>query len=385
MRVPERWQRREGLWLLTLFSAVGLLSCTPAPVYDLRVEVAPAPVRSDGLVRLGYELQVGGAFEGSRVERIEVLGDDGRVLVEMSAEVLSGLIVHPDRPRAEVRDATELTSGQRAMIPLWVTMPEGVLPPLALRHRVSFRRPDGVVENTTSEAIGLHADPVVLAAPLRAGLWLAHEGPGNPRSHHWAPLVTNGRVRIPQRFAIDLIGVSAAGRAVRASGSVTKNQDWIGYDSEVLAVADGIVRDARDDEPDRPALIALPTAAPSIDAVAGNYVLLELGQGRYVLYAHLRPTSVTVRAGDRVRRGQVLGRVGGSGNSNAPHLHFQMSDAVALEAAEGLPYVFEAFDMFGETSIDRVLGGEPGLSTPRAVVSRRLRELPLDGWVVEFR
>jgi hypothetical protein len=62
-----------------------------------------------------------------------------------------------------------------------------------------------------------------------------------------------------------------------------------------------------------------------------------------------------------------------------------MSDAVAVEAAEGLPYVFETFEALGETSALRAVAGEPGLSTPREVVSRRLRELPLDGWVVGFR
>ena len=56
----------------------------------------------------------------------------------------------------------------------------------------------------------------------------------------------------------------------------------------------------------------------------GNYVVVKMDNGRFAFYAHLQPGSTTVKVGDRVRTGQVLGRLGSSGNSNFPHLHFHL-------------------------------------------------------------
>ena len=64
--------------------------------------------------------------------------------------------------------------------------------------------------------------------------------------------------------------------------------------------------------------------------------------GTYALYAHLAPGSVAVSPGQRVRVGEVLGRVGHSGNSTAPHLHFQLMDSPDPWQARGIPCAFAA-------------------------------------------
>lgn len=53
-------------------------------------------------------------------------------------------------------------------------------------------------------------------------------------------------------------------------------------------------------------------------------VSLDLGHGLRAFYAHLQPGSVRVKTGELVKRGQVLGRLGNSGNSAGPHLHFHV-------------------------------------------------------------
>ena len=68
--------------------------------------------------------------------------------------------------------------------------------------------------------------------------------------------------------------------------------------------------------------------------------MLAIGDGLVTMYGHLLPGTVTVRLGERVRRADVLGKLGNTGQSSAPHLHFQVMDDNSIAAAEGLPWVF---------------------------------------------
>lgn len=58
----------------------------------------------------------------------------------------------------------------------------------------------------------------------------------------------------------------------------------------------------------------------------GNYVMIQHGDGNYTLYAHLYQKSITVKAGDSVKQGQVIGKMGSSGNSTGNHLHFEIRE-----------------------------------------------------------
>jgi hypothetical protein len=83
--------------------------------------------------------------------------------------------------------------------------------------------------------------------------------------------------------------------------------------------------------------------AITLDNVLGNYVVLDCGQSRFATYAHLKPGSIKVKTGDNIRAGQALGLLGNSGNSDAPHLHFQMTDGNAPLGSEGIPYAIQSF------------------------------------------
>src|SRR5258708_32928973 len=109
----------------------------------------------------------------------------------------------------------------------------------------------------------------------------------------------------------------------------------------VLAVADGSRITAKDGLP-----VNIPVhyeafhpAVPiTLDTVAGNTITIDFGGGQFAYYMHLEPGSLGVKAGDRVRKGQLLARVGCSGDAREPHLHFQVTDSPKLMACEGLPY-----------------------------------------------
>jgi murein DD-endopeptidase MepM/ murein hydrolase activator NlpD len=76
-----------------------------------------------------------------------------------------------------------------------------------------------------------------------------------------------------------------------------------------------------------------------------------------------------VKVGDHVGRGQVLARVGASGDAREPHLHFEVTNSSKLPAGEGVPYLIDRYS--SKTTSD----GPAELHT---------RELPLDKSVVIF-
>ena len=122
-----------------------------------------------------------------------------------------------------------------------------------------------------------------------------------------------------------------------------------------------------------------------MDNIAGNYVILDLGPGRFALYAHLQPGSLKVKLGDKVMAGEALARLGNSGNSDAPHLHFHLMDANSPLGAEGLPYELETFTQLGAIHLLEVLdtgqAWRPQTQSP-PIVHRR--EFPVDNAVVTF-
>ena len=118
----------------------------------------------------------------------------------------------------------------------------------------------------------------------------------------------------------------------------------------------------------------------TLETAAGNHVILSLRNGHYAFYAHLQPGSIRVKPGDRVRRGQVLGLLGNSGNSNAPHLHFHISNGDSWFASEGVPFLFDSFEVLGSAG-----SGIQGWIVPAAVKpDKRLRDMPVENQVVTF-
>ena len=222
----------------------------------------------------------------------------------------------------------------------------------------------------------------MLHAPLRGSAWVAFNALA-AYDHRRAFNPFDGRIRIAQRFAIDWVRVGPDGCLFH--GDRNSNANFYGYGAEVLAVADGRVSDLKDDLPDNVGVTERKSRVITLDNAVGNYVTLDLGHGRFALFAHLQPGSLRVKLGDSVKAGQVLALLGNSGNSDGPHLHFQLTDANSPLGSEGIPYEFETLTQLG------VLDGPDVLDTGKAwqpkpsekPVAHR-REFPLDNGVVEF-
>jgi murein DD-endopeptidase MepM/ murein hydrolase activator NlpD len=186
----------------------------------------------------------------------------------------------------------------------------------------------------------------------------------------------------PAEIPIDFLGLDATGRAVRGPLQGSSNADWVGFGAEVIAVADGVIREARDGVVDNSPLFEPgPPATPELSDAGGNYVVLRLGRKTLVHYAHLQQGSVAVRTGQKVRRGQLLGRLGNSGNTNGAHLHFNVVDDAVMANAEGLPYVFDSFEVLGATTVDTAFGDAATRPSPPVQVRRAL---PLNDTIVGF-
>jgi murein DD-endopeptidase MepM/ murein hydrolase activator NlpD len=160
------------------------------------------------------------------------------------------------------------------------------------------------------------------------------------------------------------------------------NANWYSYGTEVLAVADGTVTAVKDGIPENVPLSPNRAVPVTLETIGGNYVMLALGNGRFAFYAHLQPGSFRVKPGDHVRRGQLLGLLGNSGNSDFAHLHFHITDGGSL-ASEGLPYVFESFEVMGIPEIEKIISDGWG-PPPGANPEKHFREIPAENAAVRF-
>jgi hypothetical protein len=197
-------------------------------------------------------------------------------------------------------------------------------------------------------------DPVVVELPLR-GEWSVERTPADRIPSHGTDL-------LGQRYAYDLVRTDRRrGLHVHPAGTLRwlllggRTRDCYGWGQPVHAAFDGLIVRAVDGvaerrwlHPVRESWSALKTtvrfARGGLDPaqLVGNHVIAATG-GTYAVYAHLAPGSVAVAAGQRVRAGEVLARVGHTGNSTAPHLHFQLMDSADPLQASGIPSAFAAY------------------------------------------
>jgi hypothetical protein len=201
-------------------------------------------------------------------------------------------------------------------------------------------------------------------APLAGDRWLAGNGPSNTSPHRRAVIVLDGKARSPERYAIDWVKLGDDGKTF--SGDERKNSSYHAYGLPVTAVADGRVVEVLDglvENVPQQSTMAIELTPANI---AGNHIVEEIGGGLYVGYAHFRPGSITVKQGDSVHRGEVIGKVGNSGNSSEPHLHIQICDAPSFLACDGLPMQFKDITVTkyhieknGETPMRLAIDGAP--------------------------
>lgn len=215
-------------------------------------------------------------------------------------------------------------------------------------------------------------EPIIVEFPLR-GEWLSPNTPGTKVPSH-------GTNQLGTRYAYDFIQVdwNRIGTPAYRVGvmqylfSGVKLSDYYCWGQEVYSPCDGIVVGAEDGyaENEKTNLLADMSNAyknahyfdpekDDIQSVAGNYVIIKYSENVYAALCHLQTGSIQVSVGQMIKKGEVIGRVGHSGNSFAPHLHFQLMDSGDITVANGVPCAFEQYEIFQDNEWQIIENGIP--------------------------
>jgi len=279
--------------------------------------------------------------------------DLGKAAARMSALKSAGLLelydfaFQPSRylgEKTQFASTTTIAPGSALVmtsIPLLVT--KGVD---AVRITAKAKGEDGKpLEATLELPLRAYAQANEYRFPLR-GAWLAAVGPGFAEPHRWA---------MNEEFALDVVRVGASGGTCK--GDCSKLSDYYGWGEPVLAAADGVVITVVGDQKESSDRLRQPgesgeafmkrtieeqqkLISKGAAGVGGNFVVIRHAGGEYTHYVHLAAGSVVVEQGDAVKQGQPIGKLGHTGNSTEPHLHFSVSDGPDPLYARSLPVRF---------------------------------------------
>jgi hypothetical protein len=355
---------------------------------DLDVPFSPIPFRSGGQTHLVYELFVhNSAPYVMELTRLEVLPGGHEThssqpedmtknsnatppFVSYSGKELSENTIYLSETLRKAK-LQSLESCTLACIYVWISLERGMPIPQKLHHRLHFRSLLGKSSHREEIVEGAHSavlPPVAYALlpPVKGSNWLALHGPSNTSEHRRALIPYARNPYFPQRFAIDWVRIGKDGKLFALDSSQNKN--WHGYGSEVIAAADAMIIDARDGTPDNEPLAKPSQPSLTLQNAAGNFLVLDMGDHNYAVYAHLQPGSLQVKVGEQVPRGKGIALIGNSGSSEYPHLHFHVGSTPAPLISQGLPYILESFERSGVGKIP----------------SRREMELPLENMMVNF-
>ncbi len=348
------------------------INLTPVTLQVLQRSIEPVPA-TDGLIHLAYAAQVTNTLaipldiagvvpvdplaDFSPTGRNHVVNPVGTSFVDVTGAVRlfdtsapAGGVLPADGPaggrlrRAATRRGCRLGLGGDVLRrDLHGPGPD----PAAARSGDHDGRPRWRTGPALARGGGGYTNPVpvscrplpVLHPPLVGHGWFDGNGCCTIINSHRGIQQVNGVLQVPEQFAIDYtqLGPNGADR----NGPPQDLSSYWSYGAPVLAAAPGVVVDVVDGLPDQQPVgtVTNVTAATG----AGNSVIEDIGGGRYIGYAHFQPGTIPawVRKGARLETGDLIGRLGSSGNSTGPHLHFQVMDRPSFLDATGLPFVFK--------------------------------------------
>ena len=356
---------------------------------------SPHPVRgADNRIHLVYELFViNPTTSVMRLKKLQTLDASahdsvidtehgGRIIGTLGGGDLDGA-TRPFDPESTLT----LGPAQVTRLFLDATFSPKARLPSRLEHRFTFtltppKGPSSAHTVLSGSTRVVKDSPVVISPPLAGARWVVAGGCCFPASYHrTATLPFNGVFHAPERFAIDFIQLRANNTLFSGRRSDLHSYKYFG--SKVLSVAAGVVVRMQDGQPEQ-----TPPKFPkdsTTSQLLGNYLVINIGHRHFAFYAHMQPHSLRVDVGDHVKRGQVIGLLGNTGNSDAPHLHFHIMNGPGPWTSDGLPFEFRSFGSEGTitNSISKLQEGRPAVIGPASRGHHR-RELPLENEVISF-
>jgi Peptidase family M23 len=346
---------------------------------------------SDGLEHIEYDLVVTNVFNASvTLTAIDVSTLDGDPLLSLAGDDL----VAATQPLLGLTPLEAIPASGTAAVIIDVAVPRDHVPE-HLTHRITYTLPAdaagaGQVESLTVDGPELVVEaraPVAISPPVHGPGWLNAFSCCDASSIHRGVRAAADGARIvkSETFAIDWV-LLQDGRVFEGDGA--SNEQWFGFGADVTAVAPGTVVFVRDGLADGTPK-SLPKAIQQPGDGAGNHVIAQIEPGVWAFYAHLQAGSVAVEIGDQVMTGQPIGRLGNSGNSIGPHLHFGLIDGLNPLTANSVPMVLDTYQLTGSVDPASLFAS---LSDPEALEQRREETtqpqsgtLPLNMTVTDFR
>ena len=335
----------------------------------------------DGKDHVEYELLVVNVVEQPvTLTSLTVLDPAAKELTRIDGPAL----VATTQTLLDKKPLSQIPASSAAAIHVDLIVPPGTAPE-RLTHRLTYTVPAG-----TSTAV--FVDPplidgpevtidrqpaTMIKPPLKGDGWLATAGCCTPNVHRDLRVAVNARrIETPETFAVDW-ALLKGDRVYEGNGST--NQQFYDYGADVLAVADGTVISVQDGKPETTPNKAM-TPKTSSD-FGGNQIILEIAPNVFAAYAHLQPGTMQVKVGDTVKVGARLAKLGNTGPSLGPHLHFGLLNRPDLLTGRSLPFVLDSYTLAGSVDLKAAQGDTVAVTSK----SKQVRSAyPLDGGIQNF-
>ena len=314
---------------------------------------------SDGKVHIEYDLVSTSVFSMPvTLTKVVVRAGDGRKLLTLQGDALEART----QPLGELKPGTktrEVPSSGSVATMMDVKVPPGEVPE-RITNRITYELPANTLKVLKALIGGLTTEgprldvprrpATVIAPPLSGEGWWNGNGCCLTTGHRSHRLAVDGlRFVTPETFAIDFEQV----RGTRTfEGDGTRNEQYFGFGAKVSSVANGKVVFVRDGLPEQTPGADLLNVERPLD-FGGNQVVVRMDRGVYAQYYHLQPGSIEVQKGERVHTGQPLGKLGNTGNSFSPHLHFDLTTGPNVFTSNSRPYVFDRYRWAGSADLEK--------------------------------
>jgi hypothetical protein len=347
-----------------------------SPIHDAQV------VRGDdGNDHVEYEVLVVNAVDQPvTLTSLTVLDPAAKELTRIEGPVL----VAATQTLLDKKPVTEIPASAAVSVDVDLIVPPGTAPE-RVTHRLVYSVPAGTstavfveppVIDGPEVAINRRA-ATVIKPPVKGDGWLSTSACCTPNVHRDLRVAVNGRrIETPETFAVDW-ALLKGDRVYEGDGS--RNDQFYVYGADVYAVANGTVVSVQDGKPDAPPNKAM--TPKTLSDFGGNQVMLEIAPEVYAVYAHLQPGSLRVKVGETVKVGATLAKIGNTGPSLGPHLHFGLLNRPDLFTGRSLPFVIDSYTLAGRADF-KASQGDTVAITPE---SKQVRSVyPLYGSIQNF-
>jgi hypothetical protein len=311
---------------------------------------------------------------------ITVVDPAGKELKRIEGAALAAVT----QPLFAHTETTEIPASAAVAVEVDLILPPDTAPE-RLTHRIVYALKAGsqlvpmfAPLEVDAPGVAINRKPaIVIKPPVKGEGWLASCGCCKPNLHRDLRVAIDGvRIETPETFAIDYNKIKKD-RIFDGDGS--KNEQHYVFGEDVFAVADGTVVLTQNGKPDTTPNVAM--VPETKEDYGGNLVILKITPNVFAVYGHLHTGSVIVKVGDVVKAGAPLAKIGNTGPSLGPHLHFGLYDKPDLSVGRSLPFVFDSFTVVGAVDLKTSEGSHLAISPD----SRQVRSAyPLYGGIQNY-